>query len=293
MVQYVEGSKSILRILASTRFGGSGKDKATALTIGKNGEITLAGDTTSEDLTITPGAFDTARHGAEDACIAKFDSGYASPIAIASNATLRFFATDLAGNAEAVKSQAYIIDTTAPTGTVTINGGAGYTKNAAATLTLACTDDSGSCTQMRFSNNSTWSTEEPFAPTKAWTLTSTVGTKTVYAKFGDSVGRWSAVTTDTIILETTSPTTTASPAGGIYAGSQAVTLAGSDGTGSGCDKIYYTTDGSTPNASSSAYSAPIAIASSATLYYFATDTVGNSAAVACLLLKHDRQTEGL
>jgi len=81
------------------------------------------------------------------------------------------------------------------------------------------------------------------------------------------------------IPDTIPPTTTASPAGGIYSSAQSVTLTCSDGTGSGCDKIYYTTDGTTPTTSSPVYSSPINISVTTTLKFFAKDLAGNSETV--------------
>jgi len=46
-----------------------------------------------------------------------------------------------------------------------------------------------------------------------------------------------------IQADTSAPTTTASPPGGIYNTVLSVTLTCDDGTGWGCDKIYYMTDG--------------------------------------------------
>jgi YD repeat-containing protein len=204
---------------------------------------------------------------------------YSAPVNISVTTTLQFFAKDLAGNSEALKTAAYTIDTTPPTGTITINSGAASTNSTNVTLTLSCSDTQG-CSQMQFSNNDvTYSTPEAYAATKAWTLTSGDGTRTVYVKFKDTAGNWSAAFSDTILLDTSAPTTTASPVGGPYNTAQTITLTCSDGTGSGCDKIYYTTDGTTPTTSSPVYASPINISVTTTLKFFARDVAGNSEAV--------------
>jgi len=82
-----------------------------------------------------------------------------------------------------------------------------------------------------------------------------------------------------VIRDIGAPTTTASPVGGIYNAPQTVTLTCSDGYGSGCDKIYYTTNGSTPTTSSPVYSSPINISVTTTLKFFAKDLAGNSEAI--------------
>jgi serine protease len=96
--------------------------------------------------------------------------------------------------------------TTPPTGSIIINAGAATTNTTSVTLTLSCVDSGSGCAQMRFSNdNSTWSAWESYNTSKAWTLTSGDGTKTVYVQFKDGLGLLSYPYSDTIILQTTSP----------------------------------------------------------------------------------------
>lgn len=78
------------------------------------------------------------------------------------------------------------------------------------------------------------------------------------------------------IIDTTPPTTTASPQGGIIHFPRSVSLICNDGSGSGCDKIYYTLNGTTPTTSSSVYAGPILIWKTTTLKFFAKDRAGNS-----------------
>lgn len=74
--------------------------------------------------------------------------------------------------------------------------------------------------------------------------------------------------------DTTAPTTTAAPVAGTYTAAQNVTLTANEPA-----TIYYTTNGTTPTTSSTVYSAPINIATTTTLKYFAKDTAGNSESV--------------
>lgn len=116
-------------------------------------------------------------------------------------------ARDAANNITTSTAVNITVDNQAPTGTVTINGGAAATKSTSVTLTLTAADAVTSVKQMRFSNNgSSYSTAEAFASTKAWTLSNATGTKTVYVQFMDAAGNWSAAATDTIVLDTTAPT---------------------------------------------------------------------------------------
>ncbi|MDP3730854.1 MAG: glucoamylase family protein, partial [Candidatus Omnitrophota bacterium] len=128
--------------------------------------------------------------------------------------TVRVKFKDAAGNWSIAYSDTItlsIADTTPPTGSILINGGAADTNNQTVTLTLSATDTGsgmGTGAQMQFSNNnSTWSTPEAYAATKSWTLLIGDGTKTVYVKYKDAAGNWSGSCSDTIVLDTVPPPT--------------------------------------------------------------------------------------
>ena len=94
-------------------------------------------------------------------------------------------------------------DSTAPTGTISINSGAGYTAGTTVTLTLSCSDDA-SCVQMQFSNDyGEWSTPQAYATSRSWVLTAGEGLKTVSVRYKDSSDNWSYSFSDTIQYETT------------------------------------------------------------------------------------------
>jgi len=98
-------------------------------------------------------------------------------------------------------------DTTPPTGSATINSNAVYAKSLSVTLALSASDASG-VAQMCISNTTSCSAWEAYATSKAWTLTTGDGTKTVYAWFKDSVGNATPAATpfsDTIFLDTVPP----------------------------------------------------------------------------------------
>jgi hypothetical protein len=148
----------------------------------------------------------------------------------------------------ATYSDTIILDGTAPTGSIVINGGVLYTQSTAATLTLSATDGGSGVYQMRFSNNgTTWSTWEAYATSKAWTLTGGDGTKTVYVRFLDNAGNVSTSYSDNIILDTTAPTGSIVINGGdAYTNSTAatLTLSATDG-GSGVYQMRFSNDGAT------------------------------------------------
>ena len=118
----------------------------------------------------------------------------------------RVCAVDAAGNvsAGATATVTPSPEQTAPTGTLTINGGAAATTSASVTLLLAASDASG-VTSMCVSNTATCTAFEPFAASRAWTLASGSGAKIVRAWFKDAFGNTSAPAPASIVLDTVPP----------------------------------------------------------------------------------------
>jgi uncharacterized protein DUF1566/chitobiase/beta-hexosaminidase-like protein/Big-like domain-containing protein len=74
--------------------------------------------------------------------------------------------------------------------------------------------------------------------------------------------------------DTISPTVSVSPSGGTFETEQQVTITANEPSA-----IYYTTNGSTPDESSSVYPGPITISSTTTLKFMAADSVGNRSTI--------------
>jgi hypothetical protein len=112
---------------------------------------------------------------------------------------------DALGVNSAVYSDTITLDTTPPTGSISINANAAETNSTSVNLTLAANDANG-VAQMRFSNDqTTWSNWEEYNTEKAWTLTSGFETKTVYVQFQDNAGLVSSSYADTISLVSSQP----------------------------------------------------------------------------------------
>ena len=120
---------------------------------------------------------------------------------------------DAAGNISTPVSHSIILDTTPPTGTILINGGASITKFAAVTLTLAASDANPPITMCFSNDGATYTTPEAFATTKNWTLSSEDGAKTVHVQFKDAAGNIGTAAAN-ITLDTTHTITATAGANG-------------------------------------------------------------------------------
>ncbi|MFH0985363.1 MAG: interleukin-like EMT inducer domain-containing protein [Candidatus Omnitrophota bacterium] len=96
------------------------------------------------------------------------------------------------------------VDTIAPIGAITINGGALYTSSKEVALDLSGADTGSGVNQMRFTIDSgtTWTAWESFAATKGLTLAGADGDKVIQYQLRDQVGNLSQVYSDSIALKT-------------------------------------------------------------------------------------------
>jgi beta-lactam-binding protein with PASTA domain len=116
--------------------------------------------------------------------------------------TVRVQFIDIANNRSVTYSDYILLDTTLPTGSIVINGGAKTTASVAVTLNLTYADTASGTRSMRFSNDgATWSAWESAAAGKAWTLAGPAGYNTVRVQYRDGAGNYSAVYNDYIFYQ--------------------------------------------------------------------------------------------
>ncbi len=116
--------------------------------------------------------------------------------------TVRVQYLDKANNRSITYSDYIRLDTTPPTGTIIINGGASTTTSQAVTLGLAWSDGTGAqVSRMRFSDNgSTWTAWMAPAATREHTLPLGQGYHTVRVQYLDGANNYSTVYSDYIKL---------------------------------------------------------------------------------------------
>jgi YD repeat-containing protein len=183
------------------------------------------------------------------------------------------YSYDNAGN-RVSKTISQITDSNPPTTTVSPAGGI---FASAQSVSLSCSDGTGAgCGKIYYTTDGS----TPTTSSMVYSSPVNISTTTILKFFAkDLVGNSESVNTQIYTFDTIAPTTTLSPSGGIYNTPQSVTLTCNDGSGSGCDKIYYTTDGSIPTTSSAVYLNPINISATTILMFFAKDLAGNSESI--------------
>ncbi len=227
-----EFNGSLTSLLASTYLGGSGiGDVCYSLAIDSGGNIYATGYTKSSDFPTTAGAYDTSYNdnsGSYDTFIAKLDSTLSATPS----------------------------DTTAPSGSISINSGASYTNSSTVTLTLSATDatgvtgyylsDSSSTPSASASGWTSVTSATSYSATVSYSLSSGEGGKTLYAWYKDAAGNVSSTANATITLDTTVPTVTISSptSGSTYTSTSSTTSLGGSASdsSSGISTVTWSND---------------------------------------------------
>ena len=225
---------------------------------------------------------------------------YGGPFSIGSTATVKYRAFDNVGNAEAVNSQLIQIDTTVPSVSLTAPAD-GATVNGTVTLT-ATASDNVAVDHVDFLVDGQSVGSDSSAPYSVdWDSLSVVdGPHSISARAVDTAdnsatsGAVSVTVANLPAPDITPPSSTISCnsapcSSSYYSASVSVSLAATDNPGgSGVQQIRYTTDGSTPTATSgNVYSGPFSVASTTTVKYLAFDNAGNAEAVNSQLIQID------
>jgi hypothetical protein len=195
-------------------------------------------------------------------------TAYTAPITLSSNTTLKFSAVDPANHWSPVYTQNYVIDSTIPLITADINGGS-YKTSQTVTLTTTCP---GSTYTTYYTTDGTIPTTASTPYTGSIEITKTT---TLISAAVNEFGIWGPIFNQTYIIDSSIPTANASLDDGAFNTSKTVTLTAKDDDSD--TTIYYTTDGSDPQTSSTRvkYTSPITINSTTTLKFYAVDAAGN------------------
>jgi len=173
----------------------------------------------------------------------------AAPSSGSESHTLQYYSVDLAGNIESptpVPAFGFALlagpDTTAPSGTMTVNNAAAYATSTSATVDSAVSDSGSGMFQMSVDpGTGAFGSWVAYSADYQFTLPGGDGSKTVRVQYSDIASN-TATLTDTIILDTTPPSTT-SDVEASYSGVATITLSATDGaSGSGVAATHYRID---------------------------------------------------
>jgi hypothetical protein len=192
---------------------------------------------------------------------------YNAPIAVGASETVKAIATANGYATSATASAAYVINL--PAATPTFSPAAG-TYTAAQTVTIK--DATAGAIVYYTTNGST-----PTTSSAKYTAPIAVGASETVKAIATATGySTSATASAAYVINLPAATPTFSPAAGTYTSVQTVTI--KDATAGAV--IYYTTDGTTPTASSANYTVPIAVGASETVKAIATATGYSTSATA-------------
>jgi len=184
-------------------------------------------------------------------------------------------------NTNTAISDTILYDVNPPTGSVSINSGAAWTNDPAATLTITASDAATGVAEMRISNDAVFlGPWEAFAASKPWALPPGEGSKTVWLQLKDNAGHeTTAEITADIGLDTTPPVSFTPVADPVTCtnGEIQVTFETTDAL-SGIGRYEVAVDDETYATATSPYAADAAMLSDGahTVHVKAFDQAGNS-----------------
>ena len=206
---------------------------------------------------------------------------YSGPINVGSTSTIKWRAEDNAGNVESpVNSQTISIDLQNPTSSIQCDGGpcsaGGY--NHPIDVTLSATDSGAAgVKEIRYTTDGS----NPTASSSLYTGPVTINaTTTIKWRAEDNAGNVESTRSQQVLIENTDPVTQiqcdgAACSNNFYNHSVNATLSATDSGGSTVKEIRYTTDGSTPDSSSTLYTGAIPVSSTTMIKFRAEDNAGN------------------
>jgi peptidoglycan/xylan/chitin deacetylase (PgdA/CDA1 family) len=169
-------------------------------------------------------------------------------------------------------------DQTAPTSSITCNGGACSNSYAnPVSVSLSASDSGTGVSVIRYTTDGS----DPTAFSPVYSAPFAVNsTTTVKYRAWDNAGNIEATKSALVSVDAVAPISSiacngAACSSSTYSGSVSVTLAATDTGGSGVAAIRYTTDGSDPTETSTLYSGAFTVSSTTTVKYRAWDNAGN------------------
>jgi hypothetical protein len=267
-------------------------------TIGCNG--TSCGDTAysgpvSVSLTASDPASGVARTtyttDGSDPTSSSTATAYTGPFTVGSTTTVRYYSTDVAGNAEAARSRQISVaapsDTTAPSTLFRCNDttcSTGWYQTSPVTVSLTATDNPGGSGVAVTRYTTDGSDPTSSATARDYSAPFPVpATATVKVESRDLAGNLEPTKSQTVRVDTTSPTTTIACGGTAcvstpYPNPVPLSLSATDSGGSGVARTVYTTDGSDPASSptSVTYAGAFTFDRTSTIKWTSIDAAGNN-----------------
>ncbi|MBJ6764060.1 chitobiase/beta-hexosaminidase C-terminal domain-containing protein [Myxococcaceae bacterium JPH2] len=198
---------------------------------------------------------------------------YTAPLSLSATTTVRFFATDVAGNASAPVTEAYVWEAPVPEAAASPRGGV-FKDGPQVMLTCVDGPGLGPCASIHYTVDGTTPTSASTKYTAPIQLTSSTQLRFLAVS---TTGKPGAVVSEMYNLDTVGPVTQASPAGAMFRDAVDVKLTCTDANG--CQATYVTRDGSIPTTTSPRYTEPLHLTEETTLRFYSVDVVGNVEAV--------------